>query len=94
MDFTTSSNGESLPTFIQNNDDLVRHKKIVATLCEKRFTLEEKIKDENLSLESREETALDLIQIKEDLTAFGISEIDYQTYLVSKEAEAPMLPFV
>lgn len=94
MDFTTSSNGESLPTFIQNNDDLARHKKIVATLCEKRFTLEEKIKDENLSLESREETALDLIQIKEDLTAFGISEIDYQTYLVSKEAEAPTLPFM
>lgn len=93
MDFTTSSTGESLHTFIQKEGGTDKYDLIFKKLCEKRKTLEDSLKSTELTPEKREEYALDLVQIKEDLLAFGISEIDYQSYLLSREADAPTLPF-
>lgn len=94
MDFTTSSNGESLHTFIQKEGGAEKYDLIFRKLAEKRHTLEETLKDQSLEVSTREEKALDLVQIKEDMRVFGISEIDYQAYLANREIDAPTLPFL
>ncbi len=94
MDFATSSNGESLHTFIQKEGDSEKYDLIFKKLCGKRNLLEDTLRTTDLSTEEREAKALDLVQIKEDMLVFGISEIDYQGYLAKREESTPTLPFL
>lgn len=56
---------------------------IVEKLCEKRRIIEEKIKTCDDSL--LREFVTELLEIKKDMTTFGISEIDYQVYLLKEK---------
>lgn len=78
---------ESNPV-IEKNIDSAKYDAVAAKLCEKRKTLEENLKGTELSLEVREESAIDLMRLKESMKVFGITEIDYQAYLAYREKEA------
>jgi heme oxygenase len=79
---------------IQKDLDHEKYEKILRTMCDKRRAIENILKDTSLDATAREENALTLMQLKQDMTMFGISEVDYQIYLNKhKEEEAPTLPF-
>lgn len=81
MDLISSllSDNQSSPSIIEAGIDPEKHAKILATLCEKRKTFEQTIaiKEPN----DNGETVIALMQLKNDMALFGISEIDYQAYL-------------
>lgn len=86
------SDNQSSPSIIEEAIDPQKHAKILATLCEKRKLFEQTIADK----ESNDggETVIALMQLKNDMALFGISEIDYQAYLAKditpvNRAEAP-----
>lgn len=73
---------------IQKDIDSDKYNAVAAKLCEKRKTLEENLKGTEISQEVREETATDLMRLKESMKVFGITEVDYQAYLAYREKEA------
>lgn len=74
-------------TLISGDIDPEKYQKIATTLSEKRYALEKKLASTELTPLKREELAFDLIQTKQDMLMFGISEISYQAYL-AQEPEA------
>lgn len=79
---------DTAPTsVIQEGIDPEKHMKIVTTLCEKRKALELSMKDESKPLDG--EAVNDLLQLKNDMVMFGITEIQYQAYLAKEEPRAP-----
>lgn len=75
-------------TVIQKDIDSDKYNAVAAKLCEKRKTLEANLRGTEISQEIREETAVDLMRLKESMKVFGITEIDYQAYLAYREKEA------
>ena len=73
---------------IQKDIDATKYDAVAAKLCEKRKTLEFSLRGTEISQEGREESAIDLIRLKESMKVFGITEIDYQAYLSYREKEA------
>ncbi len=73
---------------IAKDIDSAKYDAVAAKLCEKRKTLEESLTSAEMSPEVREESAIDLMRLKESMKTFGITEIDYQAYLAYKEKEA------
>ena len=76
---------------IQKDVDTDKYKSIVNKLCSKRNTLETELKEPTLTDAAREEKALDLMQLKESMRAFGISEVDYQLYLTQGDHSGEQL---
>ncbi len=74
-------------TLISGDVDPDKYQKIATTLSEKRKSMEQQLASTELTSAEREELAFDLIQIKQDMLMFGISEISYQAYL-AQEPEA------
>lgn len=64
---------------IQPEVDPTKYTKIVMTLCEKRKALELALQN-NTSTDTGED-ALSLLQLKQAMSAFGVTEITYQAYL-------------
>ncbi len=73
------------PSIIEEGIDPLKHAKILATLCEKRKLFEQTIVNKDLS--DGGETVIALMQLKNDMTLFGISEIDYQAHLAKDTVE-------
>jgi heme oxygenase len=91
--FFTASQGNNT-SLIQKDLDAEKYEKILRTMCEKRRTIEITLEDTTLDATVREENVLSLMQLKQDMTMFGISEVDYQIYLNKhKEEDMPTLPF-
>lgn len=83
MDFSSLlSNNQSSPSIIEEAIDPEKHAKVLASLCEKRIVLEKIIANKEINDEG--ETVVALMQLKNDMTLFGISEIDYQAYCTRK----------
>ena len=89
------------PSFLSNNissnNDPVsflkgggKYEDIKNKLCEKRKTLEFQIT--TTTGEARDETALDLMRLRESMRTFGITEIDYQAYLSHQEKQKILTP--
>ena len=76
---------QSSQPLIQKDADPEKYNLVVAKLCDKRKALESSLNDQTLDHVTREEMALNLIQLKESMAVFGISEIDYQAYLLKDE---------
>jgi len=88
---TSQDNNTSL---IQKDLDAEKYEKITRTMYEKRRAIEITLEDTTLDATVREENALSLMQLKQDMSMFGISEVDYQIYLNKhKEEDMPTLPF-
>ncbi len=66
-------------TVISKESDTDTFKKITSILCEKRRLLEE-----TTPKSITEEKAGELRQLIEEMQTFGITEIDYQKYLTTK----------
>jgi hypothetical protein len=82
MDFSLfSKNNTGVNQVIQKDADTAKYEEIAMKLCGKRRTLEKDLTKNDLNPALREEYALELMRLKESLTVFGISEIDYQAYL-------------
>lgn len=84
MDFSEllqSSNNDN--PIIQETIDPEKYTKILTTLCEKRKALEAALATPDLP--TREEDTIALMQLKNDMALFNISEITYQAYLVKQE---------
>jgi hypothetical protein len=79
-------------TLIQKDADPEKYSIIASKLCDKRKALEEELKNQNLEQSLREERAISLLQLKESMRTFGVSEIDYQTYLAYLEKEKEQAP--
>lgn len=77
---------EPIPV-IQKGTDAAKYDAVAAKLCEKRMLIEVALKGTDLTDESREENALELMRLKESMRTFGITEIDYQAFLAYKEKE-------
>ena len=84
---------QSVNPVIQKDVDAAKYEEIATKLCVKRRTLENDLKNPNLDPNLREEYALKLIDLRESFIVFGISEIDYRTYLIKIEnsGEEPVL---
>ena len=79
---------------IQKDLDHEKYEKILRTMSDKRRAIETTLQDTALDTTVREENALSLMQLKQDMSMFGISEVDYQIYLNKhKEEDMPTLPF-
>lgn len=88
MDFSFLNNGNTPQTpIIQKDTDASKYEEISKKLCIKRKTLEQDLARTDLGSATREEYALKLIDIKETLQVFGISEIDYQAYLAKGDED-------
>ena len=84
---------QSANPIIQKDVDAAKYEEIATKLCIKRRTLENDLKKADLDPNLREEYALKLMDLKGSFGIFGISEIDYQAYLVKIEnsGEEPVL---
>ena len=90
------SNNKPANTLISGDVDPEKYQKIATTLCEKRKAIEKKLENKELESAMREELALDLYQLKQDMLMFGISEITYQAYLAQEPEQGSdqQLPFL
>lgn len=79
---------EPIPV-IQKDVDSEKYDAVAAKLCEKRRAIETNLKNPALTANLREESALDLVMLRESMRTFGITEIDYQAYLAYREKEIP-----
>lgn len=70
---------------IQKDTDPVKYDAIASKLCDKRQTLEQELAHPDIDPTKRDDIAMELLQIKQDLAMFGITEIDYVAYIASKE---------
>lgn len=88
MDFSEllQSQKKNDTPLIQVEVDPNKYLKIVSTLCEKRKALELKLQDQ--SSQTLEEDAISLIQLKESMATFGITEIQYHAYLAKTDIQA------
>jgi hypothetical protein len=86
MDITFFDDNQSTSP-IQKDTDPAKYDAIAMKLCDKRKLLEEKTHNSTLAQAEREDSAINLIQIKKDMEIFGISEVDYQAYLAHKEKQ-------
>lgn len=84
MDFFPAQN-KTPNTLIQKDLDTDKYTVIATKLCDKRKDLEDALQDTSIDPAVREEKALALIDAKQNLSVFGVSEIDYQAYLSYKE---------
>jgi hypothetical protein len=84
MDLTSLLNGEtsSGSPVIQKDIDPAKFDAIAAKLCDRRSDIEQKIRTTEGF--EREELAIRLLELKKDMSLFGISEIDYQAYIAQK----------
>lgn len=71
-------------SIIEEGIDPLKHAKILATLCSKRKLFEQTIA--NKEINDGGETVIALMQLKNDMALFGISEIDYQAHLAKDTA--------
>ena len=84
MELFTQENVPPTPNpVIQEGLDTEAHNRILTKLCEGRKALEWNL--ENRDDSSREDYAIALIKHKEEMETFGISEVDYQTYLAKNK---------
>ena len=90
LNFLNIDQSSEQSSLVQKDSDPAKYDAIAAKLCDKRKLIEDTSHQNSLPQEERENLALSLIQIKQDMTIFGISEIDYQAYLASKEKEAAL----
>lgn len=67
---------ENPTAIISKEADTDKFQKIVSILCEKRKKLEEKENKTEEDIKNREE-------LREEMSTFGISEFDYQKYLIT-----------
>ncbi len=72
-------------SLIQKDADPSKYDAIAAKLCDKRITLEESLKTS--TNKEREDLALRLIEIRDAMKTFGITEIDYQAYVAQVESK-------
>ncbi len=72
-------------SLIQKDTDPNKYDAIAAKLCDKRTIIEEDLKKSNDS--EREVLATHLIEIKDSMKTFGITEIDYQAYVAQRESK-------
>ncbi len=79
------SNAKKENALIEANVDPEKHEKIVRTLCEKRRAFEIALKNEEST--TKETDALAFMELKESMRTFGISEVQYQTYLAQVESQ-------
>lgn len=91
MDLSFSSNNQT-NNIIQKDVDPNKYATIVEKLCVKRKTLEDSLANTSLQNEIREETALDLMRLKESMNTFGVNEIVYQSYLEKERKKDQTLP--
>lgn len=89
LDFSLNEPSKDSPVSIFK-EDAARFESIKQKLCEKRKLLESGMQSPDQS--TREQSALDLIQLKESMGIIGISEIDYQAYLVKEASQDQVLP--
>ncbi len=84
MDFTSLLNGEtsSGSPVIQKDIDPAKFDAIAGKLCDRRSDIEQKIQAS--AGEEREELVIRLLELKKDMSLFGITEIDYQAYSAQK----------
>lgn len=80
MPFNLPSHKHSTENLIQKDIDTEKYARITTLLCEKRKAIEASLSEATIEQTIREEKALALIQIKQDLLAFGVSEVDYLAY--------------
>jgi hypothetical protein len=73
--FSSQKNNDNKAIF----DDASKVQEIKDKLCKKRLDLESQ--SSTIKPESLQEYTLSLIELKKDMEAFGVSEIDYQVYL-------------
>jgi hypothetical protein len=76
------------PLSVVTAEDAMKRAKIVDTLCEKRHTLEEAMKQPNISEEQLLGTHRALEEEKEKMALFGISEMEYAVYVAKRETLA------
>lgn len=76
--FSSSNNSNDI--FTRDN----KWEEIKNKLCLKRKSLEEQAHDQTKTATEREDFALELMRLKESMTTFGITEIDYQVYLAQQ----------
>jgi hypothetical protein len=88
MDINSLLNNQSEKSFIQKDVDPKKYDEIAGKLCDKRRVIEKILENKDIDQTTREDNALELIQIKKDLTLFGITEIDYQAYIANKERDS------
>ena len=84
MDFSNffpKNNSQGANSLIQPDTDPAKYEAIKEKYCAKRKLLDETLKRLDLDEGTRESTAFDLIQVKDDMRMLGISEVDYITYL-------------
>ncbi len=89
LDFSLNEPSNDSPASIFK-EDVERFESIKQKLCKKRGLLEAGMQSPDQV--TREQSALDLIQLKESMSIIGISEIDYQAYLVKEASQDQVLP--
>ena len=86
MDILSILGNEEHPAhLIQKDADPARYDAIAAKLCDKRIKLETELLDTTLSQEQKDSHLEALLTIKNDMAVFGITEIDYQAYIMRKQ---------
>ena len=87
MDFSSLLNNtekkDTLP--IQKDADPAKYDAIAAKLCEKRYMYETDLNNGSLDEKAKEDTAFSLMQLRESMKTFGVTEVDYQAYLAYQE---------
>lgn len=81
------SDNTAAPSFIAKEVDPEKHEKIIATLCEKRKALEEAVA---MKGPEAEQSVISLLQLKNDMLLFGITEVQYVAYVESRKEKAPL----
>lgn len=79
MDINIFPQQENTADIIPKSNDGDKFKKIFSILCDKRKKLEELFTTPN---QINNELEQELKELKEEMKTFGISELDYQKYLV------------
>ncbi len=67
---------------ISKNSDGDKFQKIFSILCDKRKKLEETL--QSIEQDDLTEIEQNLLELKDEMKTFGISELDYQKYLAIK----------
>ncbi len=81
MDISIFPKQDNAPEIISKDSGVDKFQKIMGILCDKRKKLEESITIPN---RTNNELEQNLEELKEEMKTFGISELDYQKYLVTQ----------
>lgn len=79
MDINIFPKQDDVHEIISKDSGVDKFQKILGILCDKRSKLEESLAVPN---QTNNELEQELKELKEEMKTFGISELDYQKYLV------------